>query len=116
MVDFVSAILAPGAGVAAPRSEVETTNWFKIGARGQNRLFLIVISTALWAHSIRSEEEWTIFDEAVDDVNWVIGQITDSLKAPAGPALESMPPAPTPPAPAKKSPPSVSWMNCSTGK
>lgn len=100
-----------GQGWPLPRSERETTNWFKIGARGQNRLFLVVISTAFWAHSIRSEEQWTMFDEAVDDVNWVIGQITASLKTPA----RSLP-EPTPPAPAQKSQPTVPWMNRPLGK
>ena len=82
-----------------PRDNEGTTNWMKIGARGRSGLLLVVLSTAWWAFSIKSNEEWVIFDEAVDDVEWVIGQVTDSSKA-----LEASTPAPAKPAPAKPAP------------
>ena len=104
-----------GKGWPLPRVNEGTTKWVKIGARGQNGLFLVVVSTALWAYSIQSEEEWVEFDKAVDDVEWVIGQVTESLKA----LQESTPPAlPAQSAPSEnpqKSKP-VSWMVRATGK
>jgi hypothetical protein len=68
-------------GWPLPRDNESTSNWVKIGSRGQNGLFLVILSTALWAYSIRSEEEWVLFDEAVNDVKWVIDQVIISLKA-----------------------------------
>ena len=46
------------------------------------------MSTTWWAASITSEQDWVEFDEAVDDVHWVVDQILD--------LLENLP-APTPP-------------------
>ena len=61
-------------------------------ARGQNGLFLVIISTALWASSIKSERDCVEFNEVVDDIQWVINKTIDSLKVLPAPA----PPAPVP--------------------
>jgi hypothetical protein len=97
-------------GWPLPREDEGTTNWVKVGIRGQNGLFLVVMSTTWWAYSIKSEEEWREFDEAVEDVEWVIGQVAHSLKA-----LQGLIP-PTQPAPSKKPKPSASWMVRDTAK
>ena len=97
-------------GWPLPRDNGGTCDWVKVGARGQSGLFLIVLSTTWWAYSIQSEEEWEKFDEAVDDIEWVIGHITDSLKAlqvSTQPAPSSNPPNPAP---------EVNWMARETGK
>lgn len=102
-----------GKGWPLPRDNEGTTNWIKIGVRGRNGLFLVVISTAWWAYSIRSEEEWVEFDKAVDDVGWVIEQVTNALKA----LQATLPPAP--PAPSttpQNSIPGAAWMIRATGK
>jgi hypothetical protein len=99
-------------GWPLPRDSEGTTNWVKIGARGQNGLFLVVVSTAWWAFSIRSEEEWVEFDKAVDDIKWVIDQVTESYKV----LQASKPPAPPAPAPSQKPQPEVPWMARATGK
>lgn len=75
-------------GWPLPRETEETTNWFKLGTRGQSGLFLVVMSTAWWAHSVQSEEDEAKLNEAVDDIDWVIHQVIGSLqsfKAPTPP-------------------------------
>jgi len=79
-------------GWPLPRDNAGSTDWVKLGARGQNGLFLVVMSTTWWAFSVQSEKEWAEFNKAVDDIQWVIDQVTDSLKALPAPA----PPAPAP--------------------
>ena len=105
-----------GKGWPLPRVNEGTTNWAKMGTRGQSGLFLVVFSTVLWVYSIQSEEEWVEFDKAVDDVEWVINQVMESLKA----LQASTPPVPlAQPAPGKdaeKSKPEVTWMVRATGK
>jgi len=100
-----------GKGWPLPREDEGTTNWVKVGARGQNGLFLIVLSTAWWAYSIRSEKEWAEFDEAVDDLKWVIGQVTVSLMA-----LQTSRPSIQPVSPKKTPESSVPWMTREAGK
>ena len=80
-----------------PRDIPSSAKWgIKGGARGQNGLFLVVISTAWWASSIQSEEAWVVFDEAVDDIQWVIDQTINALKSLPAPhdASETSVPAP----------------------
>ena len=96
-------------GWPLPRNDTGTTDWTKICVCGQNGLFLIVMSTTWWAASIVSEEDWVEFDEAVDDIHWVIGQIQDSLSAL---------PVPTPPETSEDLPSSsnIGWMAHANGK
>jgi len=103
-------------GLPLPRDGQDVTNWgIKAGARGQNGLFLVILSTAWWASSIQSEDDWVHFDEAVEDIQWLIGQVIDSLKVIAAP----VPPAP----PTRFNPPQgsvpvpgASWMTRADGK
>ena len=67
-------------GWPLPRDSVGTTNWAKACAQGQNGLFLIIMLTTWWVASITSEQDWAEFNEAVDDIHWVIDQILDSLQ------------------------------------
>ena len=89
------------------------TNWgIKASACGQNGLFLIIMLTAWWASSIKSKKDWARFDEAVEDIWWVIDQAINSLE---------VLPVPTPPASpnATQEPPpilGVKWMSCADGK
>ena len=103
-------------GWPLPRDDSSGGNWsLKTGARGQNGLFLVVISTTWWASSIQSEADWISFDEAVDDIRWVIDQVITTLSAL---------PAPTPPAPRTRAnasqesapAPGATWMARSSGK
>lgn len=103
-------------GWPLPRDNENATNWVKFGARGQSGLFLVVISTTWWAYSIRSKEEWVEFDKAVEDLEWVINQVTDSLKA----LQASQPPAPPVQIATRddpqKSKQGVAWMTRAAGK
>ena len=102
-----------GKGWPLPRDHDDATNWVKIGACGQSGLFIVIVSTAWWAYSIKSEEEWVKFDEAVDDVKWVIEQVTGSLTE-----LGASRPPTRVVAPKKSQKPnsSATWMTRETGK
>jgi len=96
-----------------PRDNPSSAGWgIKGCARGQNGLFLVVMSTAWWASSIKSEGDWTVFDEAVDDIRWVIEQAIGVLQA--LPALAS----PTPPNTSDKpvTVPGAAWLSRQDGK
>jgi len=102
-------------GWPLPRDGENLANWgIKAGARGQNGLFLVIISTAWWASSIQSENDWAEFDEAVEDIQWVIGRAIDCLEVLPPPA----PPAPTrSKAPQESVPvPGATWMTRASGK
>ena len=101
-------------GWPLPRDDPSVGKWgLKAGARGQNGLFLVIVSTAWWASSIQSEADWVAFDEAVDDVRWVIDQVISALNAL---------PAPAPPPPytqsdtSKEQLPGATWMARTSGK
>lgn len=84
-------------GWPLPRDNASRTDWLKVIARGQNGLFLVVLSTAWWAYSIVSERDWVEFDEVVDDIQWVIDNVLGSLKALPPPVLPVPPKAPQKP-------------------
>lgn len=70
-------------GWPLPREHGERVNWGKLGARGQNGIFTVIMSTTWWAASLQPTDHRGTFDEAVDDVQWVIERILESLHAPA---------------------------------
>ena len=57
--------------------EINKADWGKLCVQGQNRLFLMVMSTTWWATSIKSTDtdKQGAFNEAVDDIRWVIEQV-----------------------------------------
>ena len=100
-------------GWPLPRIGPSAANWsIKFGARGQNGLFLIVMSTAWWASSVQSEEDRVKFDEAVEDVRWVIDQAIESHKALPAPVPPQHSDTPQESVPA----PGASWMSRADGK
>ena len=80
-----------------PFSKEETdVGWGKLKARGQNGIFIVVMSTTWWASSIESPEDRRAFEEAVDDLRWVLEQLLrlhstsnapDPPPPPAGPEI-----------------------------
>ena len=68
-------------GWPLPRDDQNATNWCKVGGRGRNGLFLVVMSTTWWASSVQSAKDWVEFDEAVEDIQWVIDQVVTSVEA-----------------------------------
>ena len=94
------------------RNNTGTVNWKKVCARGRNGLFLVIMSTTWWAASVRSEKDWVEFDEAVEDIRWVIGQIQDWVNALPASTLSSSSETPQD----LPSPPKVTWMARPSGK
>lgn len=56
------------------KERAEGTTWEKLSAAGKNGLFLVVMSTCWWAASLKTTDDRLFFDQAVDDVRWVIEQ------------------------------------------
>ena len=87
--------------------EIDEVDWGKLCAQGQNRLFLVVMSTAWWATSIKSTDtdEQGAFNEAVDDVRWVIKQVLKLSPSNSNTTEDSLllPVTPTPV-------PAISWL------
>jgi len=99
-----------------PLSREKDTNadWGKLAARGQNGMFMVVMSTTWWATSLESAEDRYLFDEAVDDIRWVIMQVLESLPAPSTPEVpHDIPP---PPETCKSIPAAASWFVRPEGK
>ena len=102
-----------GKGWPLPTNDPDGTDLsIKAISRGQNGLFLVVVSTAWWASSIRSTKDWDEFDEVVKDVQWVIDQGAKLLKAISVPVSPVCSDPPQDPAPA----PGATWMAREDGK
>ena len=52
--------------------------WEGFPARGKNRIFLAIMATCWWAQAVKSVEDFKLFEEAVDDIRWVIQESTRS--------------------------------------
>lgn len=77
-------------------------------------MFIVVMSTTWWATSLESADDRRSFDEAVDDIRWVITQILKSLSAPGIPnAPRNNPP---PPGPRGPIPAAANWYARPAGK
>jgi hypothetical protein len=77
-------------------------------------MFIVVMSTTWWATSLESADDRRSFDEAVDDIRWVITQVLESLPAPGTPNI----PRNTPPPPGTQKPPpaAANWFARPEGK
>lgn len=71
-------------GWPLPQVSDGTATWGKLCARGKNGLFLVIMSTTWWAHSLKTADQRRFFEEAMDDIRWVIEQ---QLKAPSLPNM-----------------------------
>ena len=105
-----------GRGWPLPRDHPEEAHWLNLGVHGRSGLFLVIISTAFWATSIQSVDDWVEFDRAVDDIAWVINQILGAVEK-LLPIAQPMPPN-TPPDASQEQAPSKGgeWMIRETGK
>ena len=56
-------------------------------------MFVVVMSTAWWAASLQPTDDRGIFNEAVDDLRWVIEGILDPLSVPC---IQDAPQSPSP--------------------
>ena len=102
-----------GKGWPLPMDDPDATDWgIKAFARGQNGLFLIIVSTTWWASFIQSAKDWSTFDEAVEDIQWVIDQATIFLKPVLVPKASMRSTTPPELVPA----PGATWMARESGK
>lgn len=102
-------------GWPLPREEGRNVNWGKLGARGQNGIFIVVMSTTWWAACLKPTDNRVAFDEAVDDIRWVIGRILESLLSSAPGAMEAADNA-SPRQVAKKPTSTATWQARGDGK
>ena len=86
------------------------SGWGKLRARGQNGIFIVVMSTTWWAASLTSAEESSKFDEAIADVHWVFDQLLKSYP------VQSTPDPPPPPTNVQKPTSKASWLVRPSGK
>ena len=56
----------------------DKAEWGKLAARSKNGLFMVIMSTTWWAASLKPADNRRSFDEAVDDVRWVIERMLES--------------------------------------
>lgn len=67
-------------------------SWEDFPAHGQNGIFLVVMATCWWARAMESAEDFALFEEAVDDILWVIQELTRTHSSPPA-SDEPQPPA-----------------------
>jgi len=58
-----------------PKDDKSGGSWDDFPARGQNGIFLAIMATCWWARAVESAEDFSLFEEAVDDIHWVIQQL-----------------------------------------
>lgn len=75
-------------------------SWEDFPARGPNGIFLAIMAISWWAQAVESTKDFMQFEEAVDDIHWVIQQLADVHSPPSA----SKKPQPRPPT-------SASWAN-----
>jgi len=73
------------------------------------------MSTTWWAASLKPTDNRDVFDEAVDDIRWVIEQILEPLEKPA-PVTTEAAKDPSPPQGVQKSIPTATWQARGDGK
>lgn len=73
------------------------------------------MSTTWWAASLKPTDHRDTFDEAVDDIRWVIERILESLPAPASGATEAIVDS-SPPLDTQKPTPTATWQARGDGK
>ena len=58
-------------------------NWEDFPARSQNRIFLAIMATCWWAQAVGSAEDFALLEEAIDNIHWVIQQLTPTHSPPS---------------------------------
>ena len=73
-----------------PRMDFTTADWLPVAHAGPTGLLLVVVSLAWWGHHVQGEGQMEEFLLAVDDVLWVLTQITSLTPPQSLPAPESV--------------------------
>ena len=50
-------------------------SWEEFPARGKDGIFLAIMATCWWAQAVASAEDFLLFEEAIDDVHWVVQEL-----------------------------------------
>jgi hypothetical protein len=58
-----------------PKEPIDDTSWWKFPAHGRNGLFLAVMAISWWAPAVKLASDIAYFEEAVDDLHWVIREL-----------------------------------------
>lgn len=66
-----------------PKGNESGGSWESFPARGQNGIFLAIMATCWWAQAVGSAKDFALFEEAVDDIHWVIQQLTPTHSPPS---------------------------------
>lgn len=57
------------------KESISDASWWKFPAHGQNGLFLAVMAISWWAPAVKLAGDVAYFEEAVDDLHWVIQEL-----------------------------------------
>jgi len=57
------------------KEPIDDTSWQKFPAHGPNGIFLAIMAISWWAPAVKLASEAAYFEEAVDDLHWVIQQL-----------------------------------------
>ena len=75
-------------GLPLSKEQVENPTWERLSSCGQSGLFLVIMSTSWWATSLQSPNQRHSFEEAVDDIRWVIEQQVNEPLVPNNPVVD----------------------------
>lgn len=67
------------------REPLSSAQWGRLLNGGKYGIFLFVVALSWWAKSLDPTTNSPDFAEAVADIEWVLGQLTDALTAPPTP-------------------------------
>ena len=59
-----------------PMDDENNESWDDFPARGQNGIFLVIMAISWWARAVESTKDFMQFEEVVDNIHWVIRQLT----------------------------------------
>ena len=102
-------------GWPLPKDRGSNTKWGKLAARSQNGIFILVVSTTWWAASLKPTDLRDTFDEAVEDMRWVIEQLIESSLPPA-PGVADIARGPLPPQGPREPTSTATWQARGDGK
>jgi hypothetical protein len=74
-----------------PQDHEDGGSWDDFPARGQNGVFLAIMATCWWARAVESAEDLALFEQAVEDIHWVIKECIRAQSPSA--SDEHLPPA-----------------------
>jgi len=74
-----------------PKDDGDIRSWEGFPARGPNGIFLVIMSICWWAQALELASDFALFEEAVDDIHWVIKRLIDTHSSPSVPGKPQPP-------------------------